>query len=223
MPRKPKKIPQAITEEDFNKITSAILTEPKPKNIGPEIFYFRQFRNCMMFFLMFYLGLRPKECYAAKLDYLNLDKETLFIPAENNKQRNSDFIPLPNFILPILVKYLEVRNSLFKISSWLFPSDNWKHNSHLDTCFVAGVFKRAVKKANLYQIGYIDPNGRKIPTLTPYSLRHSFGSRVYEKTHDIKKTANLLRQYDWQCRSALIYIHTTQNKGRKELLDEIYS
>ncbi len=223
MPRKPKKIPQIVSDEQFQKILRAIIKEKQALNGGSEMYYFRKVRNCMIFFLMFYLGLRPKEAYGSKVEHISIENGTIFIPGENNKQRNSDTIPLPDFVRVGLLKYMKIRERYFKDSPWLFPSNHWRSKGRLAHNVLAGVFKDAVRRAGILHTCYVDSLGRKISNLNPYSLRHSFGSRAYEKTHDIKKTAYLLRQYDWQCRNALVYIHTLQNKNRSDLYDEMYS
>ena len=222
MPRKPKKIPQIISEEDIQKIFHAIINEKRAYNGGKKIYYFRKFRNCMIFFLMYYLGLRPKASYAIKIEHIDLERGTLFIPASNNKQRNSDLIPLPEFVYNTLFRYIKKRNKLFEDSEWLFPSDHWRSKGHLDHSVVCKIFKDAARDTKLLNTSYVDAQGHKRANFTPYNLRHSFGSKAYEKTKDIKKTAFLLIQYDWQCRSALVYIHTTQNKNRIDLFNELY-
>jgi site-specific recombinase XerD len=127
MPRRPRLIPRVITEDEFRRILQAILTRKKHPNTSKMYADFMKIRDCMMFFLMFYLGLRPKEAYACKVEYLNLHEATLFIPGANNKQRHSDTIPLPSFVVKSLTRYLEIKNRICKESSWLFPSRN--HNN----------------------------------------------------------------------------------------------
>lgn len=223
MPRKSKGIPQVLTEEQLSRIFKAIFQTKYLDRGIPNYSTFLKFRNCMIIYLAYYLGLRPKEAYGIKMENLDLENKELLIPAESNKQQNSDFIPLPDFVIERLKAYLKTRSKFFKKSSWLFPSLHCRSKGKLNHSVVGKIFREAVKKAGLYRVGFKDTWGRCRSLFNMYSLRHSFGSNVYDKTKDIKKTACLLRQYDWQCRSALIYIHTTQNKTRAEILQEVYS
>lgn len=220
MPRKRKKIPQTISLEQLKKILFVIMTDKNKNDITP-IRKFYRFRSCMMIYMSYFMGLRPKEVYAAKLEHLNMEKKALYIPAENNKQRNEDLMPIPEPLIKNLIKYLELRKIYFPNNIWLFPSCRFK-KEHIDRSSYEHIFRRAVKLAGFYQVSYIDKKNLKRGNLTLYSLRHSFGSSIYEKTKDIRKTAIMLRHYDWQYRSALLYIHTTEQKSRKDMFDEIF-
>jgi len=220
MPRKPKRIPQILSQQEIRKIIDFILSEKKKYRIT-EYQRFLRARNCVMILLQFLLGLRPKEVYDARMSYLLPDTREFYIPAQNNKQRQQDTIPIPEFIFEKIAAYLAIRNKFFSSSPWLFPST--RPRGRLDRSSLSKLFRKILKQLGLYRVSYIDTKGMSRGNVTLYSLRHSFGSFVYDKTKDIRKTALLLRQYDWQCRSALIYIHTTQNTSRLELLKEIYA
>jgi len=224
MPRKPKKIPQIISEEEFKRVLNVILFKKKSqRGVIKKLYYFNKIRKAMIFFLMYYLGLRPKESFASKVEHVNLNNGTLYIPAENNKQRVSDMIPLPDFVIDALNKYLRIRRYYFKNSPYLFPSKHRRSSGILGRSMVCRIFKEACKKAGIIQTQYTDVLGRKKYNLTPYSLRHAFASKVYFKTKDIKKTALMLRQYDWQCRSTLRYVHTAENMSKREIYNSLYS
>ncbi len=222
MPRKPKRIPQTITEKEFYKITATLFKNPKRRKLPPYQ-KFTRIRNFMIFSLCFYLGLRPKESKDIKVEHINFSEKTLYIPAENNKQRNQDILPIPDFILRKIRSYLQLKNKFFKESAWLFPAKySSNRNKNLSRGTLIKAWNDCLKKSGMLYKSYTDSNGKPRYNLTLYSLRHSFGTFSFEKLKDIKKVGSLLRHYDFQCRSTLRYIHTTQNSTRKNLFEEVY-
>jgi len=101
--------------------------------------------------------------------------------------------------------------SQFKIS---FPSV--RNGERIDRGTFSRNFKKSVKLAGLLKISYIDKQNNPRYNITLYTLRHSFATQVYLKTHDIKKLALMLRHYDFWCRSTLVYIHTAERLDKKK-------
>lgn len=217
MPRKNKKIPQTINRKEFQKIIQTILN----KNTHCLKTNFIKKRNALMITLQYFLGLRPKEARAIKIYDIDFEGEFLYIPPENNKQRNPDKFPIPSFLCIMIEKYILEKNKIYKKNPWLFPSTRRK-----DCCIERGThmrfFRDTLRKANLLRPVYKDAKNNIRANLTLYSLRHSFGTRAMEILKDLRKVANLLRQYDFFCRSTLIYVHTANNNSRKEMLGLIY-
>jgi len=216
-----KKIPQIITQKQLSKILCSILTKKSKYKIS-EHKKFLRIRNAFMIYSSYILGLRPMETRCIKVEHINLKEKTLFIPAENNKQRNQDTIPLPYFLYMNLISYIKNLYKFYPHSIWLFP-DFHDSNECIDRGTHIRFFDEALKDAGLYQISYTDKQGNKKRSLTLYSLRHSFGTNAYEKLGDLRKTANLLRHYDFLCRTTMVYIHTTESKSRRDLYNQLFS
>lgn len=171
-------------------------------------------------FVMYHTGVRPREITRAKLEYLDITKGTLYIPGGNNKQREDDIIPLTDFVIQVLYQYLEIRKGhSCNGCPWLFPNIS---GQPIDRSTLAQLFKRAVKKAGLYKLSYIDKQGHPRGNLSLYSLRHSFATNAYLKLKDIRKVALLLRHRDYSCRSTMRYLHSAQELKYKDILDEVY-
>lgn len=216
MQRKIRREPQIITEEQIIKII--LFTK---KHTGQCSRGFVSLRNIVMFLVGYHLGLRPAEIRKMKISHLNFEEKTLFIPAENNKQRNeeSDF-PLPDFICEILFNY--IKKIPFK-TEWMFPSFR-----NPELCIDARNHQRAFteisRRLNLLYVCYLDRQGNPRYNLNLYSFRHRFGDFAYEKFgYDIKKTAKMLRHYDASCKTTLRYVHTAHKVERRELMNELYS
>lgn len=222
MPRKRKRIPQIITPKELETIMQFLL-KPKNSRRPSKADNFARLRNCVAIYLMYYLGLRPKESTNIKISHINLERKTLFIPAQNNKQRNADIMPIPDFILEKIIFFIQLTRSQKIHSEWLFPSisaraseGRAKRGSYIRA------FRHALKDADMLQTSYIDEQGNQRHNITLYSLRHSFGTLVLQKTKNYRKAAKALRHYDDQCRSVLIYDHTTDHVEREEILQEVY-
>jgi len=213
------KYKHALTLVELHKILFFCLK--KMKKIKTPLTKFLILRNMTMFFLIYFIGLRPKECTNIKLDDLDLTNKTLYIPAQNNKQRQSDLMPIPEFIYFKLMEYLHQRNIFYGNSIWAFPSS--RGGNSLDRSQFVKIFRNALRDAGLYKVSYKDKKGLNRGEITLYSLRRGFGTLVYSKTKDIKKTATLLRHKDQQFRSTMLYIYTTQDRTKKNLMEEVYN
>ena len=207
-----KKIPKPITETELRKIINAIINSK-----GNQ---FNKIRNSFMIYFAYKLGLRPKETYNCELKHINLTEKKLFIPGENNKERQQDIIPLPDFLINNLKNYLKIRSLTFPENKYLFPTKSKRQR--LDRSYQSKILRNALKKADLYFINFYDKIGRGKGNLTLYSLRHGFGTFIWKKTKDIKKTAIMLRHKDIMMRTTMIYIHLTEDEERKEISNEIY-
>lgn len=211
-----KKIPQFLTEREFLFLISNYLKNSERRLSQRD--KFARFRNSVIFSICFYAGFRPKEARNIKIKDLNLLNKEIYIPAENNKQRNQDTYPIPEKIIPLIITYLNIR----KINSeWLFPSMR-KKNNPIERGTLVRAFEKAIIYSNFKKISYVDRKGNKRRNLSIYSLRHSFGTKAMNKLKDIKQVARVMRHYDEKCRSTYVYIHTENMLSRKEMIDNIW-
>jgi len=219
MSRVPKRLPQILTKEEFDRVIRIILDE---ENVKTQKQKFSRLRNVICLNLMYYCGLRPMESYACKVSYVDFNKKMLYIPAQANKQRHEDNVDLPDFIVEMLYSYIIIKNKFFKETDWLFPVRNNNVINHIDRSHIAKVFRDAIKKAELYKISYTDKQGLNRANLSLYSLRASYGTFVYSKTKDIRRTALMLRHRDYFCRSTLCYIQVVEAFERKSIIKELF-
>lgn len=212
------KIPQTLKEIELKAIINYLLYK---KNVSS----FNRFRNATMVYFQYILGLRPKECYNVLIENLDLVNNRLFIPAMDNKERQADYIYLPDLLIPKLEIYLKIRNNKYPDSPYLFTTKIKGKYYGLSRSRYAQIFKDAVKSLGLYKISKtrtIKGKIHRVGNFTPYSLRHSFGTEVFSRTKDIKRTAIMLRHKDNNFRSTMIYVHACEDKLREELTKEIY-
>lgn len=208
---------EPITLDQLKKLLKILSHNEKPQNNN---FKFRARRNSFCIKFQFMLGLRPKECYDAKVDYINLKKKLFYIPAESNKQRYQDYMIIPKSMIPQLKNYLEFRKKFFKNSPWLFPTRT--DHGRIGRTHHARIFRDALKKSGLYKVSYVDSQGLNRGNLHLYSLRAGFGNYVYLKTRDIKKTAIALRHRDLMMRTAWKYIRIDERAERKKIISNVF-
>lgn len=214
---------RVITEEEFLLLLKTIKEDEKEKVFGKDYQDFCKIRDITIYCMMMGLGLRPRECYEAKVRDINLNKREWIIPFYNNKQRQTDVIQLPDFIFRILYGYMEKRIVYgFQDSEWLFPTRHFRSKGKLSRNSINIKFKYYCQKAGLLNLTYIDANGQMRGDLHPYILRHSFGTRAYEKLGDINKVRILMRHRDLRCRATFLYVHLNDNLKRGEYLEKLY-
>lgn len=209
-----RRLPRILIPKELKKIEYALLHQ---KNKG---YYFQRIRTIMQIYFMYFTGTRPKECISAKLEYLDFERKTFWIPASSNKQRFSDEIPLPEFLIKKLKDYLIIRKKYYPDSLWMFPTKK----GHIEVTVFEKQFREAARKAGILRTCYIDKKNNPRYNISLYNLRMSYGTYVYEKTgHDVKKTAIMLRQRDPLCRSVMFYIAPAEEAMRREnIMNEVW-
>jgi len=206
-----------LAEQDFCKIIGFILKDEQRVKLKGKL-SFVKIRDATMLFVAYALGLRPGETTKIRMQHLDLEDGILFIPAENNKQRYSDNIPLPSFIIDRIFYYLKLKNKFYEWSPFLFPNVK---GAELSRGNYEKMFRKYLKKTELYQVNYIDKKGLNRANINLYSLRKSFGTRVWDKTRDILKTSIALRHRDRLFRTVMAYINYKDGEIKK-IFDEVY-
>lgn len=224
MPRQPKRTIRIFNEKEIRKIIETAMTINKSR-YNLRLAGFFKLRNAMMIFLSYYLGLRPREYYAARLEYADMQHKSFFIPCGSNKMRYSDEVPIPAVALKPLKKYLSIRNQYFKDSQWLFPAA--PHHArcktgHLNRHTFNRTFKDITKKLGYYRICYTDSKGFPRGNISLYSLRHSFGTKAYQVLRDIPAVASLLRHRSPRFEATFRYIHYNFENQRRGLMEQLW-
>lgn len=202
--------PQPITKQRLALLINAIFNRKRK-------YKFTAIRDAFMLYFGWHLGLRPKEIYDARLEHLYLEKGYIYIPAGNNKQRQQDDFPIPEFLIAQLMRYLESRKKFYPENPWLFPSSG--KNGRIDRSTFAKMLRKLLRETGLYQVSYIDSQGLKRANITPYGLRHGFGTLAAE-TYSLKACSILMRHRD--LRSSLPYIHIAEGTSRKILIEQLH-
>lgn len=199
-----------ITDEQFKRLIE-ITAKEKNKFIA--------MRDILMYFLDVLLGFRPSESRLIELTHIDFTEKTIFIPAENNKERQADDVYVPDFIIRLIRYYLSKR----KIKSkWLFPSSK---NNLIPICYkqCQRNFTNRLKRAGMLNLSFYDKSGKPRYNLNLYSFRKKFGTFVYKKSNRCPQTtALMLRHRDKKLSSVWSYVFAVEKENRKEIMESLY-
>jgi len=131
--------------------------------------------------LMSNAGLRVSEVASLHVRDLDLVSEYPTIWIKNGKARKETDAPEPVRLAPRTVKLLQAYIERMEISGYLFPNGN---GGHIQKRTIQHGFKVALKTAGL-------PDRYGV-----HSLRHSFGTRTYRATKNLRLVQKQLRHRD---------------------------
>ena len=145
-PRKDRPVPVVLTSDEINKIAAST------KNP----------RHRLMIELAYSAGLRVSELVEVRVQNLNLEKLTLFVPGLGRENRTTAF---SEHLRDTLIRQVGTKNT----DQYLFPS---KRGGTLTTRAVAKFFKKALVTSGLKKM------------VTPHSLRQSFANTMLDQGAD---------------------------------------
>ncbi|MCL5018643.1 MAG: site-specific integrase [Candidatus Pacearchaeota archaeon] len=203
---------QPITKYQFKKLLKLTRKEKNKFLARRDILYYK---------ILWKLGFRVSEGRLIKISEINFHDKTIFIPAENNKERNSDYFPITFFLRWQIKRY--VKKMPFK-SQWLFPRLNQRKqkDSPVSLFQMERVFSERMRELGfLHESSPYKDGKRKKHNLNLYSFRKRFGTAVYRKTHCPKTTASMLRQTDPELKAVWSYVFMAEKEQRRGILNKI--
>lgn len=153
-------------------------------------------RDSIMIRATYYLGLRVNELISLKVGDINLKEEQVRLRAETTKRSKERRIPIPKIFKKSLQQYLNLIGN--NPETKLFPLTKQR---------VWQIIKHYSKKAGITK------------QIHPHTLRHSYATHIYEKTHDIKLVQDLLGHEN--ITTTQIYTHLTQ-EDKKKGVNEVF-
>lgn len=191
----------------------------KPYSTIPDHWIFQSWKYATMLWFCYYMGLRPNSTRLIEIKHINFNDKTVYIPRANSKTRQDDIFPIPDLLMNKLWAYLKIRCKVIHNSQFLFPNIKGKAS---DKNYFSDKIRRMLKNLQISKLSYFDKAGCKRMSKNLYSLRHSFGTRVYQKTHDIKAVAIMLGHHDTLMRCASVYAHISDIQERPRIMKQIY-
>jgi site-specific recombinase XerD len=187
MPKKRSRIPRIISKYEFELLISSIdFSSSRYKD---------RLRDKLIFYLLFYTGIRRNELLSLYWSDLNLERSTLII--RNGKGKKDRIIPLHSNLKGLIDKYFESRLPL------------------TDDALLVGQFGKRLSKASFVNIinYYLEASGLADKGYTAHSFRHSFATRLIESGVDIFKVQRLLGHASLD--STRIYINFNSSQMAK--------
>ncbi len=167
-PRLKKTLPKSLSIEDVDKLLDIKLNTPF------------DYRNKAMLELMYGCGLRVSELINLEINDIDIINCQIRILGKGSKERD---IPLGEYSIDYLKKYLNVRNSLLKNK----PCNKLFVNNHGNGMTRQGFFKnlkKLLKEKNLN------------PNISPHTLRHSFATHLLNRGADLRSIQEMLGHSD---------------------------
>ena len=153
--------------------------------------------------IIYYTGMRRSEAWELKYENIDLEKE-VFIIEEGKTENSSRIVPMHKELKTKLQEYFQQRD--FEEGDYIFQNDEGKLGQ---SKIISREFLRAQRKLNWQD------------TYRVHDLRHSFASKLLEKTRDYKTVSELLGHKSITT-TLDIYGHISTDHKRKliEMLDE---
>lgn len=188
-PKIKKSLPTTLTISEVDKLLDIDLVTPF------------DYRNKAMLELLYGTGLRISELISITLNDIDLINCTVRCMGKGKKER---IIPINEYIIVYLEKYLNVRNQLVK-------ENNFKElflNNHGKPITRQGFFK--ILKKLLMQKN-LNTN------VSPHTLRHSFATHLLENGADLRMIQEMLGHSDIS--TTRIYTHISNQKVRNDYVE----
>lgn len=167
-PKLRKSLPKALSIEDVDKLLDIRLDSPF------------DYRNKAMLELMYGSGLRVSELVNLELNDIDITNCLIRISGKGSKERE---VPIGEYSIDYLKKYLDVRDSLLKGG----PCNKLFVNNHGKGISRQGFFK--MLKNLLLEKG-LNPN------ISPHTLRHSFATHLVNRGADLRSIQEMLGHSD---------------------------
>jgi integrase/recombinase XerD len=148
-------------------------------------------RNELLLRLMYQCMLRRGEAARIRLENVDRDKRSVFIPAEDSKT-GDEHTAYYNASLDFLMNQwidADRESSLYSDSPYLFVS---QRNERLSDFTVSSLVRRSAENAGIQETLYTDANGRDISRITGHSLRRAGATRRWNNGADIYTVKELL-------------------------------
>lgn len=162
-----------------------------------------------------YMLLRPKEACCLKFADFDFRNSRVLIRGENNKQRKSRFVSVPDKFMQAYRSFTKLPHWLWKGSEYLFPSNESDHIS-------SGQWKRIMREKILKPSGLWvkAPSPNKTFTRS-YTLRASGATELLDNGADVWTVAQTLGHAD--LRTVKNYFFQTKRfrERQKDILDNL--
>ena len=185
-PKLRKQLPKTLSIDDVDKLLDI--------NINSVYDY----RNKAMLELMYGSGLRVSELISLDTHSIDFTNCIIRITGKGSKDR---IVPVGEYSMYYLNKYLEVRSSMLK-------------KEHTDALFLNNHGKRMTRQGFFKNLKIILKKQGLDENISPHTLRHSFATHLLQKGADLRSIQELLGHSDIS--TTRIYTHVSDNKVREE-------
>ena len=181
---RPDKLPRILTEEE----TEALLAQPNQRYFGPH-------RDYLFMRLMLKAGLRASEATALQPEHLDLMSGKLTV--REGKGAKDRTLWVGEDLLGELQEWMDRRSEQAQSSKFLLPT---RKGTEVATSHLRRSVKRYARKAEIDEVERV----------SPHTLRHTFATRLYRETSNIRLTQKALGHSDLS--TTMIYTHVVDEE-----------
>ena len=181
---RPDKLPKILTEAE----TDRLLAQPNQRYFGPH-------RDYLFMRLMLKAGLRASEATALQPEHLDLMSGKFAV--REGKGAKDRTLWVGEEILEELREWMDRRSGEVESSGFLLPT---RKGTEVATSHLRRSVKRYAQKASVEEVGRV----------SPHTLRHTFATRLYRETGNIRLTQKALGHSDLS--TTMIYTHVVDEE-----------
>jgi site-specific recombinase XerD len=181
---RPDKLPRVLTEEE----TDRLLAQPNQRYFGPH-------RDYLFMRLMLKAGLRASEATALQPEHLDLVSGKLTV--REGKGAKDRTLWVGEEMLDELREWANWRTGEVESSRFLLPT---RKGTEVATSHLRRSVKRYARKAEIEEVDRV----------SPHTLRHTFATRLYRETSNIRMVQKALGHSDLS--TTMIYTHVVDEE-----------
>ena len=181
---RPDKLPRVLTEEE----TERLLAEPNQRYFGPH-------RDYLYMRLMLKAGLRASEATALQPEHLSLMSGKLSV--REGKGAKDRALWVGEEVLEELRVWTDRCAEEVQSSDFLLPT---RKGTEVATSHLRRSVKRYARKAEIEEVDRV----------SPHTLRHTFATRLYRETSNIRMVQKALGHSDLS--TTMIYTHVVDEE-----------
>jgi len=181
---RPDKLPRVLTEKE----TDRLLAQPNQRYFGPH-------RDYLFMRLMLKAGLRASEATALRPEHL--DPMSGKLSVREGKGAKDRTLWVGEEMLDELREWANRRTGEVESSRFLLPT---RKGTEVATSHLRRSVKRYARKADI----------KEVDRVSPHTLRHSFATRLYRETSNIRTVQKALGHSDLS--TTMIYTHVVDEE-----------
>jgi len=181
---RPDKLPKMLTEEE----TDRLLSQPNQRYFGPH-------RDYLFMRLMLKAGLRASEATALRPEHVGLMSGKLSV--REGKGAKDRTLWVGEEVLRELQEWMDRRTKEANGSTFLLPT---RKGTEVATSHLRRLVKRYARKAGIEEVNRV----------SPHTLRHTFATRLYRETSNIRMVQKALGHSDLS--TTMIYTHVVDEE-----------
>jgi site-specific recombinase XerD len=181
---RPDKLPKILTEEE----TDRLLAQPNQRYFGPH-------RDYLFMRLMLKAGLRASEATALQPEHIDLMSGKLSV--REGKGAKDRTLWVGEEMLDELREWANRRTGEVESSRFLLPT---RKGTEVATSHLRRSVKRYARKTDIEEVDRV----------SPHTLRHTFATRLYRETSNIRMVQKALGHSDLS--TTMIYTHVVDEE-----------